>query len=111
MHNNSYTVIFSGSGDFHSSLGAQAQSFYLQLTKWSCQDECRYNCMWKTVRAFSERKWDIPQFHGKVIMWHYMVMSGIMHCFCFLVSNLQVLLPDFQLATTNTWSLYHVCSI
>ncbi|KDR20100.1 Post-GPI attachment to proteins factor 3, partial [Zootermopsis nevadensis] len=38
-----------GGINFRSSVGAQAQPLYLQLTKWSCQDECQYNCMWKTV--------------------------------------------------------------
>jgi hypothetical protein len=54
--------------DFRSLFGAQAQPLSLKLTKWSCQDECRYDCMWKTVEAFSNRNWDIPQFHGKVII-------------------------------------------
>lgn len=32
---------------------------------WTCQDECRYTCMWPTVEAFRGRKWNVPQFHGK----------------------------------------------
>lgn len=39
---------------------------YLSLLQWSCEDECRYECMWKTVKAFHERNWPTPQFYGKV---------------------------------------------
>lgn len=60
--------------DFRSLFGAQAQPLSLKLTKWSCQDECRYDCMWKTVEAFSNRNWDIPQFHGK---WPFTRILGI----------------------------------
>ncbi|XP_023721016.1 post-GPI attachment to proteins factor 3 [Cryptotermes secundus] len=63
-----------GGVNFHSSYGAQAQPLYLQLTKWSCHDECCYDCMWKTVEAFSNRNWAIPQFHGK---WPFTRILGI----------------------------------
>ena len=36
---------------------------YLQ---WSCSDECKYNCMWKTVDAFHRDGLNVPQFYGKV---------------------------------------------
>ncbi|KAJ9590287.1 hypothetical protein L9F63_027876, partial [Diploptera punctata] len=51
-----------------------AQPFYLKLTKWTCRDECSYNCMWKTVDAFINRNWNVPQFHGK---WPFVRIFGI----------------------------------
>lgn len=42
------------------------QPFSRKLLKWSCEDECRYDCMWKTVDAYEKRKWRVPQFFGKV---------------------------------------------
>ena len=33
---------------------------------WTCPDDCKYQCMWKTVDAFVENGIDIPQFYGKV---------------------------------------------
>jgi hypothetical protein len=68
METTAHITTFSDGINFRSSVGAQVQPLYLKITKWSCQDECRYDCMWKTVEAFSNRNWDIPQFHGKVIM-------------------------------------------
>ncbi|KAF5288752.1 hypothetical protein FQR65_LT11951 [Abscondita terminalis] len=50
------------------------QSFILQITRWSCGDECRYDCMWQTVFAFNKRKWKVPQFHGK---WPFIRMLGL----------------------------------
>ncbi|XP_037084681.1 post-GPI attachment to proteins factor 3-like [Pollicipes pollicipes] len=32
---------------------------------WTCPDDCKYECMWKTVDAFVENGIDIPQFYGK----------------------------------------------
>lgn len=34
--------------------------------RWSCADECQYGCMWRTVEAFQDRNWPVPQFYGKV---------------------------------------------
>ncbi|KAK4875968.1 hypothetical protein RN001_012390 [Aquatica leii] len=50
------------------------QSIILQMTRWSCSDECRYDCMWQTVFAFNKRKWKVPQFHGK---WPFIRMLGL----------------------------------
>lgn len=49
------------------------QPLYLQFLGWDCDAECRYSCMWKTVRDFQLDGSDIPQFYGKV-------------CFCILES-------------------------
>ncbi|KAK5645161.1 hypothetical protein RI129_006461 [Pyrocoelia pectoralis] len=50
------------------------QSIILQITQWSCIDECQYDCMWQTVFAFHKRKWNIPQFHGK---WPFIRILGM----------------------------------
>lgn len=42
------------------------QPWIRQVLRWSCTDECRYTCMWKTVRAFEKDGSPIPQFFGKV---------------------------------------------
>jgi len=31
----------------------------------SCEDECKYECMWRTVSAFQRRGMPVPQFYGK----------------------------------------------
>lgn len=45
---------------------ATFQSSLLRLLRWTCEDECKYECMWKTVDSFANRKWRVPQFYGKV---------------------------------------------
>ncbi|CAH0747917.1 unnamed protein product [Diatraea saccharalis] len=41
---------------------------------WNCRDECRYNCMWRTVQTFQERGYVIPKFHGK---WPFVRIYGV----------------------------------
>ncbi|XP_055685827.1 post-GPI attachment to proteins factor 3 [Lutzomyia longipalpis] len=45
-----------------------------RLLVWSCHDECTYECMWKTTKAFLERNWEVPQFHGK---WPFVRFLGL----------------------------------
>ncbi|XP_068143758.1 post-GPI attachment to proteins factor 3 [Drosophila tropicalis] len=57
----------------------QAVKFYKQsifdlITQWTCADECQYACMWRTVFAFFERGWPIPQFYGK---WPFFRLMGM----------------------------------
>lgn len=33
---------------------------------WTCRDDCKYECMWLTVRLYLQRGHRVPQFHGKV---------------------------------------------
>lgn len=42
------------------------QSLSLRLTMWSCQDECKYQCMWAAVKYFLTHFKQVPQFYGKV---------------------------------------------
>jgi len=55
-------------------LNNNKQSLILKITQWSCDDECRYDCMWQTVIAFHKRKWRVPQFHGK---WPFIRILGL----------------------------------
>ncbi|XP_046470456.1 post-GPI attachment to proteins factor 3 isoform X1 [Neodiprion pinetum] len=46
----------------------------LRLLLWTCDDNCRYICMWKTVDYFASQGWNIPQFYGK---WPFARMLGL----------------------------------
>lgn len=46
----------------------------LRLFQWSCKDNCKYECMWKTVDGFLEYEKFVPQFYGK---WPFIRMFGI----------------------------------
>nr|CAH7752827.1 unnamed protein product [Callosobruchus chinensis] len=50
------------------------QQNVMYYLKWSCEDECKYECMWKTVKAFKDRNWKTPQFYGK---WPFVRVMGI----------------------------------
>ncbi|XP_008548871.1 post-GPI attachment to proteins factor 3 isoform X1 [Microplitis demolitor] len=40
---------------------------------WSCEENCRYDCMWETVNHFIDHGLKVPQFHGK---WPFIRMFG-----------------------------------
>lgn len=42
-----------------------SQSLSEKVLQWSCDDECKYNCMWHTTQIFMSRGLDVPQFFGK----------------------------------------------
>ncbi|KAI4461846.1 per1-related [Holotrichia oblita] len=48
--------------------------FYLDLLRWTCGDDCNYECMWQTVNGFEERGYRIPQFFGK---WPFIRFLGM----------------------------------
>ncbi|XP_041366016.1 post-GPI attachment to proteins factor 3-like [Gigantopelta aegis] len=52
----------------------QSQPLYMQLLQWSCIDECKYDCMWKTVDAFHNDNSNVPQFYGK---WPFVRLWGM----------------------------------
>lgn len=52
----------------------QKQSVFDKLFGWTCGEECRDECMWRTVKAFQERKWGVPQFYGK---WPFVRIFGL----------------------------------
>ncbi|XP_046789414.1 post-GPI attachment to proteins factor 3 isoform X8 [Gallus gallus] len=35
------------------------------LRGWTCHDDCKYECMWHTVRLYVQGGRRVPQFHGK----------------------------------------------
>ncbi|ELU10150.1 hypothetical protein CAPTEDRAFT_219496 [Capitella teleta] len=41
---------------------------------WNCPDDCRYKCMWKTVKAYEMDHSNVPQFYGK---WPFVRFFGI----------------------------------
>lgn len=65
----------------------------LTLTHWSCDDECQYECMWKTVEAFKRRSWPVPQFFGKVGPSH--------HVTCAVLKLAESTLRDWSLAMSS----------
>ncbi|XP_059155699.1 post-GPI attachment to proteins factor 3-like [Physella acuta] len=50
------------------------QPLYMKFLQWTCRDECKYECMWTTVDAFSRDGSNVPQFYGK---WPFVRYAGI----------------------------------
>ncbi|KAB7506733.1 Post-GPI attachment to proteins factor 3, partial [Armadillidium nasatum] len=48
------------------------QNIFNKLLFWSCEDECKYECMWHTTNAYLNKGWKIPQFFGKVEYYYYL---------------------------------------
>lgn len=44
-------------------------------TGWTCRDDCKYECMWLTVRLYVQGGHRVPQFHGKV-SWEALGRTG-----------------------------------
>lgn len=62
--------------------------FFNEVFMWSCEDECGYNCMWRTTYAFLGRDWNVPQFYGK---WPFKRFLGIQEPASVLFSYLNLL--------------------
>ena len=86
---------------------------------WSCLDECRYACMWRTVDEFHSRGLPTPQFHGK---WPFARILGIQEPASTLFSVLNFaphlfLLRKFRRVVRPTtrmytvWTMYGVISM
>eukprot|EP00095_Tigriopus_kingsejongensis_P002557 snap_masked-scaffold309_size213625-processed-gene-1.19 protein:Tk02557 transcript:snap_masked-scaffold309_size213625-processed-gene-1.19-mRNA-1 annotation:"hypothetical protein CAPTEDRAFT_219496" len=87
--------------------------------RWSCQDDCRYQCMWQTVAAFHKVGDSTPQFHGK---WPFIRLWGIQEpaSAAFSILNFiphAVFLHRFrrevgpQAKMFHVWSLYSLVSM
>ncbi|XP_055374445.1 post-GPI attachment to proteins factor 3 [Condylostylus longicornis] len=92
------------------------QSMFDKLLGWTCNDECQYDCMWRTVEAFKSRKWNIPQFYGK---WPFVKYLGLQEPASAIFSLMNLfshyfLLKKFQLEVPKEspcYKLWHTFSI
>ncbi|XP_047478813.1 post-GPI attachment to proteins factor 3-like [Penaeus chinensis] len=50
------------------------QSLSERVLQWTCDDECKYNCMWHTTEIFVSKGLEIPQFFGK---WPFVRVWGM----------------------------------
>ncbi|CAF3334963.1 unnamed protein product [Rotaria sp. Silwood2] len=53
------------------------QTFFEYIFQWSCQDECSYECMWKTVNDMEKNDQDIEQFHGNNVLQYKMIEKNL----------------------------------
>ncbi|XP_014097852.1 post-GPI attachment to proteins factor 3 isoform X1 [Bactrocera oleae] len=70
------------------------QSVFDKTFAWNCADECQYGCMWRTVDAFAERGWDVPQFYGKWPFVRFLGMqepASVLFSICNLIAHIRAL--------------------
>lgn len=53
---------------------AAQQQWCYRFFRWTCKDDCSYDCMWKTVDAFRRDGSKCPQFGGK---WPFIRFAGM----------------------------------
>lgn len=70
------------------------QPFYLKLLGWNCIEECKYECMWKTVEYFQKLNYQVPQFYGK---WPFIRILGIQEPISTLASILHFIINIYML--------------
>jgi len=90
-----------------------------KLTNWQCFDQCRYDCMWRTVSLFHRNYRKTPQFHGK---WPFIRFFGMQEpaaaifSMFNLIAHVQLLRRFLkkihpEAPMRNVWILYGLVSI
>ncbi|XP_045515452.1 post-GPI attachment to proteins factor 3 [Pieris brassicae] len=96
---------------------AALQDIWSKISWWTCDDECRYNCMWKTVQGFEERGFNTPKFHGK---WPFRKIMGVQEPASTFASFLnlavhasmyQEIIKQFPIKTTPIVLFWHAFAI
>ncbi|KAF7493382.1 Post-GPI attachment to proteins factor 3 [Sarcoptes scabiei] len=81
----------------------QNKPFYLQLLRWDCVSECRYESQWRTLEYLKKSKiLKVPQFYGK---WTFYRFFGIQEPASFFFSILNLL------ANLRGWKQYRTIGI
>lgn len=53
---------------------AELQEWPYRLLRWSCTEDCHYDCMWPTIEFFQRDLLRVPQFFGK---WPFIRFAGM----------------------------------
>lgn len=86
------------------------QSLGERMLQWTCEDECKYNCMWHTTQIYLDKGHPVPQFFGK---WPFARMWGLQEPASVVFSLLNLLahminLYRFRLAVPPSAPLYRL---
>ncbi|XP_061193950.1 post-GPI attachment to proteins factor 3-like [Saccostrea echinata] len=88
------------------------QPWFEEKLYWSCEDDCQYHCMWKTVEAFRKDNIAVPQFYGK---WPFIRVFGIQEPASVVFSILNGLchfrILTYRKVVPSTTALYYVWHI
>ncbi|XP_044303052.1 post-GPI attachment to proteins factor 3 isoform X2 [Varanus komodoensis] len=77
------------------------QPLYMSLAGWTCKDDCKYECMWRTVDFYVQEGYKVPQFHGKE-------PASAFASFLNGLANL-VMLNRYKATVPRSSPMYHTC--
>ncbi|NWU31800.1 PGAP3 factor, partial [Dyaphorophyia castanea] len=87
------------------------QPLYMGLTGWTCRDECKYECMWLTVRLYQQGGHRVPQFHGKWPFSRFLFFQEPASAFASFLNGLAslVMLQRYRAAVPPAAPTYPTC--
>ncbi|XP_062894125.1 post-GPI attachment to proteins factor 3 [Mobula hypostoma] len=89
----------------------RAQPIHMQLTGWTCTDDCQYDCMWDTVGLYIQDGHRVPQFHGKWPFYRFLFFQEPASAFASMlngVANL-LMLARYRSAVPSECPMYSTC--
>ncbi|KAK4808740.1 hypothetical protein QYF61_023208 [Mycteria americana] len=87
------------------------QPLYMGLTGWTCRDDCKYECMWLTVRFYVQGGHRVPQFHGKWPFSRFLFFQEPASAFASFLNGLAsfVMLLRYKAAVPPASPMYPTC--
>ncbi|NWX09646.1 PGAP3 factor, partial [Caloenas nicobarica] len=87
------------------------QPLYMGLTGWTCRDDCKYECMWLTVRLYVQGGHRVPQFHGKWPFWRFLFFQEPASAFASFLNGLAgfVMLLRYKATVPPASPMYPTC--
>lgn len=89
----------------------ERQPFYMNLTGWSCHDDCKYDCMWYIVGLYIREGYKVPQFHGKWPFYRFLFFQEPASAFASFLNGLAnfVMLNRYRTLVPPASPMYHTC--
>ncbi|XP_074418363.1 post-GPI attachment to proteins factor 3 isoform X2 [Larus michahellis] len=87
------------------------QPLYMGLTGWTCRDDCKYECMWLTVRLYVQGGHRVPQFHGKWPFSRFLFFQEPASAFASFLNGLAsfIMLLRYKAAVPPASPMYPTC--
>ncbi|XP_075578954.1 GPI-specific phospholipase A2-like PGAP3 [Pelecanus crispus] len=87
------------------------QPLYMGLTGWTCHDDCKYECMWLTVRLYVQGGHRVPQFHGKWPFSRFLFFQEPASAFASFLNGLAsfIMLLRYKAAVPPASPMYPTC--
>uniref|UniRef100_A0A8C4JPN3 Post-GPI attachment to proteins factor 3 n=1 Tax=Dromaius novaehollandiae TaxID=8790 RepID=A0A8C4JPN3_DRONO len=83
----------------------------MSLTGWTCRDDCKYECMWLTVRVYVQGGYKVPQFHGKWPFSRFLFFQEPASAFASFLNGVAsfVMLHRYKASVPPSSPMYHTC--